>query len=56
MSKIIPRILIHSLLKLMLFMLQTANLTPFRVPIPAVSHFELLDFIPENNEKFIKNI
>lgn len=56
MIKIIPRILIHSLLKLMLFILQTANLTPFRVPVPAISHFELLDFNPENNEKFIKNI
>ena len=56
MNKIIPRILIHSLLKLMFFMLQTADLTPFRVPVPAISHFELLDFNLENNEKFIKNI
>ena len=35
--------------------LQNANLTPFRAPIPASSHFQVLGFDPENIEKLVKN-
>ena len=34
----------------------SATLTPFRAPIPAISHFDLYDFRPKKISKFIKNL
>ena len=35
-------------------MLQSATFTPFRTPIPAISHFDLFGLRPENCEKCLK--
>ena len=46
-----PSIFTVSLLRLTHFMPQSVTWTPFRTPIPAISHFVLLGFNPENFEK-----
>ena len=33
------------------FLPQSATFTPFRTPIPAISHFDLFGLRPENREK-----
>ena len=37
-------------------MLQSASLTPFRGPIPAISHFDLFGFRPETFENLSKKL
>ena len=43
-----------SVVKSVLFTPPTAILTPLRVLIPVISHFDVLDFKPKNWEKMLK--
>ena len=45
---------IVSVVKSIHLILQTAILTPFREPMPATSHFNILRFKPENFENNLK--
>ena len=46
-----PRILTASVSRFMHFKSRSATSAPFFTPIPAISHFDLLAFRPENSEK-----
>ena len=50
-----PNILIHSLVRSRHFMPQSATLTLFRMPIPAISHLVKLGQSPEKLEKHFKS-
>ena len=52
----IPRILTVSLFRLTHCIRQSAINTPFRAPIPAISHFHLFRFRPEIFGKLLENL
>ena len=55
LEKKIPKILITSSVKSIHFISQSAILTPFLAPMPAISHFALLILSPEKREN-LQNI
>ena len=49
-----PKIFIVSVVKSIHLIPQAVILTPFREPMPATSHFDILGFKPKNFEKNLK--